>query len=408
MDEPVLTVAIPTRNRCEYLRHALGLCSEVNSAEVEFLILNNSSDDGADEVLRQYEADKRFSIKNFATVGSINTQFLRAAECARGEWLVIIGDDDAVVPPMIDRLIEVLKTPVVERLSLVSWPQLIYRWAAVPSPEANFLRLWPTAISEHGQYYLESSLKNFLAFDASTDSTQKIYFAPGIYHSALRVSYVRSLLASYPATTFWGSPDISIRVHCCIDHDFVLRLTTPCTMAGYSPKSTGLSVTSAGSDTQLQSFKKENSIFEAAIVDHFQRLVNSGLFVPLTEVNCTYIILCEILKSRGLTPPSVLTYIRSELAGARKTSVESREKIKFFLNKLSTAIGVNIDATLLIPYDSTAPSYSLGEPHIRVEQVRFREDVVQTRIHGLWRLNSTYVRDTTAAMRFFCNLVMLK
>ena len=99
-----LSILVPTRNRAEYLSHTLKLCAKVATENVEFVVINNNSNDSTTDIYKISSSDKRFRIINFSKTGSICDQFTRALNAAEGAWSIIIGDDDAIIPSMIDNL----------------------------------------------------------------------------------------------------------------------------------------------------------------------------------------------------------------------------------------------------------------------------------------------------------------
>ncbi|HKO47014.1 MAG TPA: glycosyltransferase family 2 protein [Polyangiaceae bacterium] len=105
---PRATICIPTFQRLGYLKEAVAAAQAQTEHNIEILI----SDDGESATLRQWaegaaRADSRVRYrrneKNLGLGGNWN-------ECvseARGQWLVIQGDDDRLLPTFCERLLQI-------------------------------------------------------------------------------------------------------------------------------------------------------------------------------------------------------------------------------------------------------------------------------------------------------------
>ena len=103
-----ISVCIPTRGRGEFLRSCLSICLEIDDPDVEFVISDNGQIDDTEQVAKSFN-DPR--VKYFATPGPISQRqnFNHVLEKATGDYLMIIGDDDSVLPgqwPLLRRLVE--------------------------------------------------------------------------------------------------------------------------------------------------------------------------------------------------------------------------------------------------------------------------------------------------------------
>ena len=98
----LLSIVIPTRNRYQYLKKCVELLERLDSSLVEILISDNSDDNSE---FKRYLATNSFdNINYFYTKERMsqteNSEF--AVERATGEYICFIGDDDLVLPSMID------------------------------------------------------------------------------------------------------------------------------------------------------------------------------------------------------------------------------------------------------------------------------------------------------------------
>lgn len=102
---PLVTIAIPTYRRLAYLQEAVASAQAQDYPTVEILV----SDDGPTEVIGAWcqvaaKKDRRLryqkNTRNLGLAGNWNA----LADAARGEFIVIIGDDDRLLPEFVSRL----------------------------------------------------------------------------------------------------------------------------------------------------------------------------------------------------------------------------------------------------------------------------------------------------------------
>lgn len=100
-DRPLLTIAIPTFNRSEYLSRLLQFLTPQLRAEsrVELVISDNASTDDTEEVVRRFASAGLLIryIRNSTNTGP-DLNFLQCYEQANGKYLWIVGDDDVIEP----------------------------------------------------------------------------------------------------------------------------------------------------------------------------------------------------------------------------------------------------------------------------------------------------------------------
>lgn len=120
---PLLTIAVPTWNRCEYLRELLPvLLTQAEAADaiaagrVEVLVSDNGSTDGTAQYLA--EATRTCGLlrvrRNSSNLG-YSRNYRACHQEARGKYLWVVGDDDVLLQDAVVRVIEVLaaRTPAV-------------------------------------------------------------------------------------------------------------------------------------------------------------------------------------------------------------------------------------------------------------------------------------------------------
>ena len=116
--EKILTISIPTWNRCELLKELIDqLVIQINSNRLadkaEILISNNGSEDQTDALVKSYmENNKYISYNNNGVNIGARANVLKSMELASGKFLMILGDDDRITDNCLKGLIEYLETAV--------------------------------------------------------------------------------------------------------------------------------------------------------------------------------------------------------------------------------------------------------------------------------------------------------
>lgn len=134
----LLTVAVPTYNRVEKLRCCMErLLAEVKGRDVEILVSDNASTDGTDIYMNELclNHPEITYARNAENVGP-DRNFLNCYERASGEYVLLLGDDDMLLPGAVDSILEALgRKPVFVHLNtsnLKSFEPLTYTAPRVP------------------------------------------------------------------------------------------------------------------------------------------------------------------------------------------------------------------------------------------------------------------------------------
>lgn len=90
---PYFSIALPTFNRCEYLKATISILLEQNFKDYEIVVVDNASTDDTAKVVRSFK-DKRIRyLRNKKNIGfPKNTK--KAMLSCRGKYIFTIGDDD--------------------------------------------------------------------------------------------------------------------------------------------------------------------------------------------------------------------------------------------------------------------------------------------------------------------------
>jgi glycosyltransferase involved in cell wall biosynthesis len=104
-NEPLLTIVIPTLNRCGLVARALESALAQTSPNIEIIVSDNGSTDDTPAVLAKYEDPRLRKIRHERTMSaSTHGNFL--IEQARGEFFLGLSDDDYLEPEFAARVLE--------------------------------------------------------------------------------------------------------------------------------------------------------------------------------------------------------------------------------------------------------------------------------------------------------------
>lgn len=115
--EKILTIAIPTYNRADYLKRALLSIVEQYDNRLEILVSDNASKDATEEIVLEMQKYMPITyMKNKENVG-MDMNFLQCFQKASGKYTVLLGDDDLIIDGKIDVILNFLESN--DDLSLV-------------------------------------------------------------------------------------------------------------------------------------------------------------------------------------------------------------------------------------------------------------------------------------------------
>ena len=98
------SIVIPTRNRAEYLPYAIQSVLDAARNDVELIVSNNFSTDATPQTLSGIE-DPRLRVISPNVSLPMAGHYEFAISHATGDWITILGDDDAVMPYFFESLV---------------------------------------------------------------------------------------------------------------------------------------------------------------------------------------------------------------------------------------------------------------------------------------------------------------
>ncbi len=103
MTNPRYSVLIPSRNRLELLQLAVESVTAQDRNDVEIVISDNASDQDYESYLNAIQRHNIVSSRSNAPI-SVTDNWNRALSLATGDYIIMLGDDDALTPGFFDRM----------------------------------------------------------------------------------------------------------------------------------------------------------------------------------------------------------------------------------------------------------------------------------------------------------------
>ena len=132
------SVVIPTRERADTLRHALRTCLDQDFADYEVIVSDNDGSPPTRAVADEAASPKVRYVRTPALLAmSSNWDF--AVSHARGEYVIVIGDDDGLLPHALRELDALTRDA---RPKALRWESAYYTWPSFAlAGQGNYLRL---------------------------------------------------------------------------------------------------------------------------------------------------------------------------------------------------------------------------------------------------------------------------
>ena len=232
--DPLLTVAIPTRNRWDTLTVVVAAMLRSTEREFEILVQDNSDKQGLQALLPD---DERLRYVHSRDLMNMHRNFDRAIELAKGHYVICLGDDDAL---RLDLTMPVLREAharnfdaVLSALDSYYWPGLHHwHWGDVGGKLDAAPRKTPPS-----QATIDVSAElGRLMREGLTGGLGKL---PRVYQGFASRSALAKLRERCGTCFPGASPDMANAVGLSTFVDQVLWDDRPLVVSGHSPKSGG-------------------------------------------------------------------------------------------------------------------------------------------------------------------------
>lgn len=331
-----ISIAIPTRERAEFLAASLRTCVAIKDPGIEIIVSDNASEDNTRAVVAGFN-DPRIRYVHTGKRLSQRQNFENALNASSGEYVMMIGDDDAVLPGQFARLRAILEAQKPEALS---WPSVFYQWpAAHKRAGGGMLRLRKELL--FGNAFNRTREEQTRAI-CDLERTRED-FSPKLYHGVLSREVIERLRAKTGEVIMGGQIDAYIATAALAVMERYLYIRHPFTVMAMGPKSGGSSV--------LEQFRP------GAANDTLTRVVNEGESDPVIEaMNGPFPALGFYLLSgteqaqrhlhQGAFPIRYDLYFEMILSQMQSVPVHAQEHGIAILQKLAGERGADVQAML--------------------------------------------------------------
>ena len=122
----LFSIVIPTRNRPEYLPVAVRSALQQTDADnIEVIVFDNASSTHASEVLLTLDGSKNLRIVRVEEPLPMRDSWETALGLAEGEFVTILGDDDALLPNAVKVGRELAH---IYDVDIIRWDRAHYTW----------------------------------------------------------------------------------------------------------------------------------------------------------------------------------------------------------------------------------------------------------------------------------------
>lgn len=92
------SVLLPTRNGGPYLNNCIDSILDQNYKDIELIISDNANSDETSNILDDYKFDSRVTVLRLENVVSVTDNWNNALFRAKGDYILMMGDDDLLLP----------------------------------------------------------------------------------------------------------------------------------------------------------------------------------------------------------------------------------------------------------------------------------------------------------------------
>lgn len=275
MNQPKITIIIPTRERCDVLESSLRTATAQNYDNLEIIVSDNASQDETRDVVKRIN-DQRIRYVNTGKRLSMSHNWEFALSHVEDGWVTFMGDDDGLLPQAISTVADVISgtgaLAIRSNFCTYDWPGMPDRdngQLIVPMGTGTEIRnsaLWLSKVL-HGK--------------AKYNQLPMIYNG-GFIHVGL-LAQIRDRLG---AVFMSANPDVFTAIALAKITENYLYLHTPLSISGTSKHSNGHSSFSTSAKRDAAPYQK--FLDEATIPFHPDVPLRADGSYPLSLQACVY------------------------------------------------------------------------------------------------------------------------
>jgi len=103
------SVLLPTRNGGEYLKNCITSILGESYQDMELVVSDNANTDGTQEILKSFSSDRRLKVVRLTNPVPVTENWNNALLASKGDYILMMGDDDSLLPGYFNRMEEILK-----------------------------------------------------------------------------------------------------------------------------------------------------------------------------------------------------------------------------------------------------------------------------------------------------------
>lgn len=236
MITPLLSIVVPTKNRYYYLEFLVKYFQSINSEEIELIIQDNSDPESNKEFLSFLTIinDSRISYSYTNEELSIDQNCDRAVSRSKGEYVIMLGDDDIFSKHLIN-FVEICKNKSIDAILPVkgtyTWPDVQPRF--YKTNLSGKFRL--THFSGRQQTINTISLLKKVVTLGGT----KILNLPRVYHGIIKRNILEQIYNETGSYFPGPSPDMANAIALCKYSKYYITIDIPFIISGHSITSGG-------------------------------------------------------------------------------------------------------------------------------------------------------------------------
>lgn len=281
------SIALPTRNRLEYLRYAVETVRRQDYDDWEIIISDNCSEDDIAGYVAGL-ADPRIRHVRTSTVVPVTDNWNRALDLCTGAYVTMLGDDDGLMPGYFRRL-----RGLVEEFE---GPDFVYTGAYL----FTYANVMPEAPHSHFQpygyaFFLQGITQPYrmprpVALRAVASALDfRVRFGFNMQFVAVRHEFIRSLRPHGP---FYQSPfpDYYAMNALFLKAQHIVACPEPLVAIGVTPKSYGYYHNNRAEAAGMEFL---NGSRQLEVPVHLQRTI-----LPGSNINTSWLLAIDALKQR--------------------------------------------------------------------------------------------------------------
>lgn len=229
------SIVIPTRNRAETLKYTIETCLAQDYSDFEVIIQDNCSSADTKETVERF-TDSRISYFRSDIPLSMSRNWEQAITHVSGDYVIVIGDDDALLFHALKTLNRLLQTTPVP---VIRWERVYYSWPNIPiTSEANKIYF---PLSQN----IKANINGHALITSLCDYNSDYTLLPMLYNSAVSIDLIEHLRHATGYVFAGISPDIYSGLAFAYMTGNYLSLGIPMSINAGSAKSNGIATHTA-------------------------------------------------------------------------------------------------------------------------------------------------------------------